>query len=145
MATKTEKAPNYTPEMIKQMITLYKADADQETRTAAAEALADHSGKSVASIRAKLTREKNEDGTQVYIPKVYKTKAGGDVKGKEDMATEIADRCGVAPELFDTLAKANKSVLSTITYKLESMGETISQLQEQLDIQTGESSSTATE
>ena len=113
----TVKTPNYTDEMVKEMVSVYGAATDADSRSKAVAMLADKFGKSVASIRAKLTREK------VYVKKVYKTKAGGNVVAKGEMVVEIAHLCDVAPELFDSLEKVNKSVLSTIIYKLEKAAE----------------------
>jgi transposase-like protein len=97
-ATKT----NYTPEQTAALVSGYKAGASVE-------ALATQLGKSTRSIVAKLSRE------GVYQAKSKATVAR--VK-KADLVDAIANRIGVAPEVFDSLEKANHEVLEAILANL---------------------------
>lgn len=97
-ATKT----NYTPEQTAELVNLYKAG---ET----VEALATRLGKSTRSIVAKLSRE------GVYQAKTKLTKPR--VK-KADLVDRLALICGVAPEIFESLEKANQEVLETLVETL---------------------------
>ena len=97
-ATKT----NYTPEQTAELVNLYKAG---ET----VEALATRLGKSTRSIVAKLSRE------GVYQAKTKATKPR--VK-KADLVDRLALICGVAPEIFESLEKANQEVLETLVETL---------------------------
>ncbi len=108
------KTVNYSPEMTKEMVTMYTAAETDETRAEVVNTLAEQFGKSVASIRSKLTREK------VYISAVYKTKNGGSVVSKNSMVDTIANLCGVTPENFNSLEKANKKVLTSLIDNLKS-------------------------
>lgn len=99
----TDKTVNYTPEQTTQLVEAYKAGQTVEN-------LATQLGRSTRSIVAKLSREG-----------VYKAKgkaAGAARVKKADLVDEIANRCGVAPELFDSLEKANHEVLEQIAYNL---------------------------
>ena len=97
-ATKT----NYTPEQTAALVSGYQAGASVE-------ALATQLGKSTRSIVAKLSRE------GVYQAKSKATVAR--VK-KADLVDAIANRIGVAPEVFDSLEKANHEVLEAILANL---------------------------
>jgi transposase-like protein len=97
-ATKT----NYTPEQTQALVAGYKAGATVE-------ALATQLGKSTRSIVAKLSRE------GVYQAKTKATVAR--VK-KSELVDAIANRIGVAPEIFDSLEKANHEVLEAILANL---------------------------
>jgi transposase-like protein len=97
-ATKT----NYTPEQTLELVNLYKAG---ET----VEALATHLGKSTRSIVAKLSRE------GVYQAK---TKATKPRVRKADLVDKLAAICGVAPEIFESLEKANQDVLEVLVETL---------------------------
>ena len=93
---------NYTPEQTAALVSGYQSG---ET----VEALATQLGKSVRSVVAKLSRE------GVYQAKSKATVAR--VK-KADLVDAIANRIGVAPEVFDSLEKANHEVLEAILANL---------------------------
>jgi predicted transcriptional regulator YheO len=98
-ATKT----NYTPEQTEQLVQGYREGLTVET-------LALQLGKSTRSVVAKLSRE------GVYKAK-GKTSAVARVK-KADLVDVLAHRCGVAPEIFESLEKANHDVLETLVLRL---------------------------
>ena len=99
----TEKTVNYTPDLTKELVDRYVAC---ETVEALAEAL----GKTTRSVVAKLSRE------GVYKAKA-KTVGVARVK-KADLVDKLADACGVAPEVFESLEKANHDVLEALVAKL---------------------------
>lgn len=94
---------NYTPEQTQQLVTGYQAGETVEQ-------LAVTMGKTVRSVVAKLSRE------GVYKPK---TRATGQHRVKKaDLVDQLAQRCGVAPEVFESLEKANHDVLEALVAKL---------------------------
>ena len=98
-ATKT----NYTTEQTLELVAGYQAG---ET----VEALATRLGKTTRSVVAKLSRE------GVYVAK---TRATGQARvRKADLVDQLAQRCGVAPEVFESLEKANHDVLEALVAKL---------------------------
>ena len=99
----TEAKTNYTPEQTQQLVAGYQAG---ET----VEALASQLGKTVRSVVAKLSRE------GVYVAKTA-TKGQARVK-KADLVDQLAAKCGVAPEVFESLEKANHDVLEALVAKL---------------------------
>ena len=99
----TEKTVNYTPDLTKELVDRYVAG---ETVEALAEAL----GKTTRSVVAKLSRE------GVYKAKT-KTSGVARVK-KADLVDKLAAACGVAPEVFESLEKANHDVLEALVAKL---------------------------
>lgn len=111
MATKTTttKAVNYTAEQTAAMVKQYTEAPTAETVASMAEAL----GKSVRSIVAKLTRE------GVYKKKEYTTKKGEAPVTKEELASKLAELCGLSEAEADSMAKANKTGLQKIIAKLE--------------------------
>lgn len=94
-ATKT----NYTEAQTLELVKGYQEGT-------AVEQLAERLGKSVRSVVAKLSREG-----------VYKSKAkavgAGRVK-KAELVDKLAAACGVAPEVFESLEKANHDVLEAL-------------------------------
>ena len=99
----TEKTPNYTEALTRELVDRYVAG---ET----VEALATALGKSTRSIVAKLSRE------GVYKSK---TKAANTARVKKaDLVDKLAQHCGVAPEVFESLEKANHDVLEALVAKL---------------------------
>lgn len=99
----TDKPVNYTPEQTLDLVNRYQAG---ETVEAIAEAF----GKTARSIVAKLSRE------GVYKPKT-KTGSAARVK-KADLVDQIAARCGVPAEQFESLEKATHEVLEALATKL---------------------------
>ncbi len=94
---------NYTPEQTTQLVAGYQAG---ETVEQLAEAL----GKTVRSVVAKLSRE------GVYVAK---TKTTGQARVKKaELVDKLAGACGVAPEVFESLEKANHDVLEALVARL---------------------------
>jgi len=98
----TEKMVNYTEAQTKELVERYQAGETVET-------LAETMGKTTRSIVAKLSRE------GVY--KTTKRVAEHRVK-KAELVEQLASACGVAPELFDSLEKANHEVLVQLVSRL---------------------------
>ena len=101
--TATTKTVNYTQEQTTQVVEAYKSGT-------AVEQIAQDLGKSTRSIVAKLSRE------GVYQPK---TKAKGETRVKKaELVDKLAAACDVAPEVFESLEKANYEVLELLVAKL---------------------------
>jgi hypothetical protein len=99
----TEAKTNYTPEQTTQLVTGYQAGETVEQ-------LAETLGKTVRSVVAKLSRE------GVYVAK---TKATGQARVKKsELVDQLAQACGVAPEVFESLEKANHDVLEALVAKI---------------------------
>ena len=94
---------NYTPEQTTQLVADY---LDGKTVEALAEAL----GKTTRSVVAKLSRE------GVYVAKT-KTTGQARVK-KSELVDRLATACGVAPETFESLEKANHDVLEALVARI---------------------------
>ena len=108
----TEKTVNYTDEMVARLHEVYDGEASEEVRTEQVAQLSEELGKSLASIRAKLTREK------VYVPKA-KAPAGKAGVLKSALVSVIAGKLGVPEDTVGSLEKANKSVLVLIVKALQ--------------------------
>jgi hypothetical protein len=109
MTTKTE---NYTAEMTTDLVEAYTKAETSEARLAVVAFYAEKLGKTVNSVRAKLTREK------VYIAKVYTNKKGEKPVKKDAIVTAIAGKIGMTVEACDSLEKVNKNVLVAIVKAL---------------------------
>ena len=99
----TETKTNYTPEQTTKLVAGY---LDGQT----VEALAEAMGKTVRSVVAKLSRE------GVYVAKT-KTTGVARVR-KADLVDKLATACGVAPEVFESLEKANHDVLEALVARI---------------------------
>ena len=99
----TAQTQNYTDAQTVEVVTRYQAGE-------AVEAIAESVGKTVRSVVAKLSRE------GVYVAKT-KTKGAARVK-KADLVDKLAVTCGVAPEVFESLEKANHEVLEALVARL---------------------------
>lgn len=98
-ATKT----NYTTEQTTQLVTGYQAGETVED-------LATKLGKTTRSVVAKLARE------GVYVAK---SKATGQHRvRKSELVDQLAQKCGVAPEVFESLEKANHDVLEALVARM---------------------------
>ena len=98
-----ETKTNYTPEQTQALVEGYQAGETVEV-------LAANMGKTVRSVVAKLSREK------VYVAK---TRATGQARvRKAELVDQLAVACGVAPEVFESLEKANHDVLEALVAKL---------------------------
>ena len=99
----TETKTNYTPEQTTQLVAGYQAGETVEQ-------LAEQLGKTVRSVVAKLSRE------GVYVAK---TRAQGQARVKKaDLVDQLASKCGVAPEVFESLEKANHDVLEALVARM---------------------------
>lgn len=103
-----EKTPNYDDEAIEALKTVYDPSADQETRDQQVNKLAETLGRKKQSIIAKLVNLK------IYVKKVHTGKDGEPTMNKDERVTAIARDMGIVPELLDSLAKANVSVIKMI-------------------------------
>lgn len=102
------KTVTYTPEMVSEMITTYKAATDEKSRYSAVKTLAEKFGMSVAAIRGKLVFEK------VYIPKNKTSKSTR--TNKEQYAKNLAKIIG-NEELTNSFKNLTVDALtSTINY-----------------------------
>jgi molybdopterin converting factor small subunit len=98
-----ETKTNYTQEQTQALVAGYQAGETVEV-------LAANMGKTVRSVVAKLSREK------VYVAK---TRATGQARVKKaELVDQLAAACGVAPEVFESLEKANHDVLEALVAKL---------------------------
>ena len=103
MMTKTTPT-NYTPEQTLQLVTDYQAGTSIEQ-------LAQSLGKTTRSVVAKLSRE------GVYVAK---TAAKGQQRVKKaDLVDQLAQACNVAPEVFESLEKANHDVLEALVVQIK--------------------------
>jgi hypothetical protein len=103
MMTKTTPT-NYTPEQTLELVAGYQAGTPVEQ-------LAEALGKTTRSVVAKLARE------GVYQAKTA-SKGQARVK-KSDLVDQLAQACGVAPEVFESLEKANHDVLESLVAKVK--------------------------
>jgi hypothetical protein len=108
---------NYSPEMVTELTEAYTNQTTDQARKAIVEQFAEKFGKSVASVRMRLVRDK------VYIKPEATTKAGKPVVKKDELVNKIADLLDVEHELFDSLSKANGFVLNKIWEKLTYQSE----------------------
>lgn len=94
---------NYTPEQTTQLVAGYQSGETVEQ-------LAEAMGKTVRSVVAKLSRE------GVYVAKTKST--GAARVRKAELVDKLAVACGVAPEVFESLEKANHDVLEALVARL---------------------------
>ena len=121
------KAPNYTDGQTTELVSTYVAAEDADERMEVMQYFASKFNKHLRSIIAKLSREK------VYIKAAKVTKSGGEVVKKEELANRIAIRMGAAPENFDSLAKANKTVLLRILTHIGNLENNIKALENEIN------------
>jgi hypothetical protein len=103
MMTKTTPT-NYTPEQTLELVQGYQAGTSIEQ-------LAQSLGKTTRSVVAKLSRE------GVYVAKTA-NKGQARVK-KADLVDQLAEACNVAPEVFESLEKANHDVLEALVVQIK--------------------------
>ena len=120
--TEKTKNTNYTDAMVTRLREHYDPLADEETRTRQVRELAEEFGKTPASVRSKLVREK------LYVAKEYKTKTGAKPATKETIVGDIARVLGVdADSQLSGLEKATKNCLlflfKTVQVAAEISGE----------------------
>lgn len=102
MMTKTTPQ-NYTPEQTLELVAGYQAGETVET-------LAARLGKTTRSVVSKLSRE------GVYVAKA---KPSNPRVTKAVLVEQLAVRCGVPVEVFDSLEKANHDVLEALVYNMQ--------------------------
>ncbi len=105
---KTTTAVNYTTEQEAELKAGYNPDGTQGERDAQVEELVKVSGRTIGSIRMKLT------AMGVYVKKGKVTKSGEKVTRKEDLVSEIATATGKDEHFFRTAINLNKDVLQFI-------------------------------
>ena len=93
---------NYTPAQTTEMVAAYQAGTAVET-------IATTMGKTTRSVVAKLSRE------GVYLAKTRVTVVR---VRKADLVDQLAAKCGVAPEVFESLEKANHDVLEALVAQM---------------------------
>lgn len=98
----TEKMVNYTQEQTQEAVSKYQSGMPVEM-------IAREMGKTTRSIVAKLSRE----GVYVSTKRVAEHR----VK-KAELVEQLANACGAAPELFDSLEKANHEVLVQLVNRI---------------------------
>jgi hypothetical protein len=108
----TTKIENYTAEMTAELVEAYTKAETAEARLAVVAMFAERFGKTVNSVRAKLTREK------VYVAKVYTNKNGVKPVKKDSLVGEIAKKLLLTEEQASSLEKVNKMVLVKILHNL---------------------------
>ena len=111
----TEKVVNYTAEQTVALVEAYEAVEGYEAEQAIVAEFAEKFGKSKGSVIAKLGSEG-----------VYNAKAKVASKAsqkKDEIVDLIAGLVGVEAETFDSLAKANKTVLVKIYGRLNALTE----------------------
>lgn len=114
-----EKTVNYEASDVARLLEAYAgANGEYEAEQAVVAEFADELGKSVASVRAKLQSE------GVYNAKAKAIKGKATVK-KDAIVDEIAKLVGVSAESFDSLSKANKTVLVRIYGRLKALSEAV--------------------
>ena len=119
MTEKTEKAVNYTDEMVQAMTTAYNAAETDEARKAVVVALAAEFGKKPASVVAKLV------SLNVYKAPTAKGKTGEKPIKKDELVDLIASFIGVPADKLPGLEKANKSALQVISTAFNTANEII--------------------
>ena len=112
MTTKT-KSVNYSKVQLESLITAYTENglSDAE-RFSVMEKFGKEFGKTVNSIRSKLSREK------VYIKPAKTTKSGGVIVLKAELVEAIAMQLGVEAEVIGSMKKATKNSLELILSKI---------------------------
>ena len=103
----TAKIVNYTPEQTADMVQAY-------ANGVSVEAIAAELGKSVRSVVAKLSRERDSEGNSVYKAKPRTTKNGTPVVKKDAHADAIGAVLKMSENEIESLTKANKTALEKI-------------------------------
>ena len=106
------KAVNYTAEQVSALTAAYVAASDQSSRDEVVSEFAEKFGKSVASIRAKLSRE------QVYVKKERTRKDGSVSIKKAAKVAQLAARLGKPVEDLEYFEKLRHADLDLLLEKL---------------------------
>ena len=118
------KTVNYTPEMTNELVEGYIAVAGEPEalRNAYVQNMAAKYGKSVRSIRAKLSRE------NVYIAKKPTAKDGSPIVRKDALVAELATQVGLPVDSAINMTKVDlKNVIACIESLREAIYETYSE------------------
>lgn len=108
------KAVNYTEEQVKALVGAYVNAGSQDARDEVVTTFAESFGKSVASIRAKLSRE------NVYVKKERTRKDGSKVERKSVKVATIASLLSIDESQIESLEKATASTLDILIKGLTS-------------------------
>ena len=108
----TQKTVNYTETQTASMVEAYSEASTDFERSEVVSQFAEEFGKSLASIRAKLSRE------GVYIKKAYVSKAGKPATKKSAKVSLIAMKCNVSDDAMDSLEKSTHGVLDILLNNL---------------------------
>jgi hypothetical protein len=103
----SETKVNYTDEAVARLNAVYDGNDTEANRDAQVAQLAEELGKSAASIRAKLTRER------LYVPKA-KAPAGKATVSKAALVQAIADAIDEDVDVIGSLEKATKVTLAKV-------------------------------
>lgn len=106
--TKATKVVNYTEAQTVEMIVDYQLAENDAERKMVVDNLAEVMGKTVNSIRAKLSREK------VYVKPTPTTKNGSAIVRKAKLVENIAQAMGKSSEEIESLEKATKTTLEAV-------------------------------
>ena len=120
------KAPNYSPEATELAVGMYLGvrDESEERRNEVVMEIADLLQKDVRSVRAKLSRERMEDGSSVYVPKVKVSKVTGEEPAKKaELAARLISVTGVDANKVDAerVAKMNKTDITAFIAAFEAL------------------------
>lgn len=107
------KVINYTDDMASEMKKAYLGAWGDTERKEVVENMATKFGKTVASIRAKMSRD------QYYQKPTKTTKAGGTITKKAELVENVASELGVPSEVIESLEKATKVTIELILKNLQ--------------------------
>lgn len=107
------KVVPYTEHETEIAVSMYMGvrNESDEARAAVVEEIGAILGKDVRSVRAKLARERTEDGEQVYIAKTPKAKDGGPVMRKDAWAEKVLKVSGLSLTSIDNLTREDMKKL----------------------------------
>lgn len=105
------KTVNYTTEQVTALVAAYVEADTQEARDEVVSTFATDFGKSVASIRAKLSRE------GVYVKKEAAASKSSKIK-KDEKVTALANAMGVDEDLVGDLEKLTHRTLDILLFKV---------------------------
>jgi len=125
---KADKVVNYSPEMVVEMETVYTSAKSDIDRAVAVKALSEKFGKTVNSIRAKLSK------MSVYIKPAPTNKAGVTAIRKNALVDIIAAVTGKDAELMGSLEKATKFALESVIGQFDLYESIILDLEASQDI-----------
>lgn len=125
---KTEKAVNYSPENVATMESVYGSANTDAERKDAVSTLAKDIGKTVNSIRAKLSK------MGIYIKPKATSKNGTVTVKKDALVTIIATLTGQDESLMGSLEKSTKFALEAIIKQFDAYETLIAELEAEQDV-----------